>query len=102
MHQDAGGPGTVGKDLTAVFFDGKSQADCALFKRDGAIADHAVKAQPGNVRHLEWIQVHRPAVAGGVGVRQVALAVTIHINVVGQQRVQPHDAILAGADDLAV
>ena len=54
------------------------------------------------MQHLAWVKCPRLAVAGGVGIGQVALAVPVHLHVIRQQRIQAVDLRAACADDLAV
>ena len=54
------------------------------------------------MQHLAWIKRPGLAVAGGVGIGQVALAVPVHLHVIRQQRIQAVDLRAACADDLAV
>ena len=100
--QDTRWPGTVGEELTAVFLGCDAKANGAFLQRNGAIPHNTVKAEAGHMQHLAWIKRPRLAVAGGVGIGQVALAVPVHLHVIRQQRIQAVDLRAACADDLAV
>ena len=77
--------------------------DDGVFRHgDGTVADKAVKAQTGHMQHLAWVKRPRLAVAGGVGIGQIALAVPVHLHVIRQQRIQAVDLRAACADDLTV
>ena len=102
MRQDTGRPGTVGEELAAVFLGRDAEADGVFLQRDGTVADTAVEAQTGDVQDVLRLDHHGLAVAGGIGVRQVALAVPIHIHVIREQRIQADHRVLSAADDLAV
>ena len=54
------------------------------------------------MQYLAWVKRPRFAVAGGVGIGQIALAVPVHLHVIRQQRIQAVDLRAACADDLAV
>ena len=102
MGQDAGRPGTVLEEAAAVFFSGDPEPDGVPLQRDGAVAYDAIKAESRYMQHFGRIQLHLHTVLGGIGVNQLSRRITVHVHVVRQQRVEAHDAVLAGPDDLTV
>ena len=102
VRQDAGRPSTIGEELTAVFLGSDPKADGVFLQRNWAVSHNTVKPKTGNVQNIPGLDRHCLTITGGVGVGQVSLAVTIHIHVVWEQRIQANDLILSTADDLAV
>ena len=102
VRQYAGGHRAIAEKLRAVFFGGDTQPDRTLLQRDGAVAHDAVKAEAGDVQDVRGGEAYHAALAGGIGVGQLAPAVAVYLHVVRKQRVQADDAVAPGAEDLAV
>ena len=102
MHQNAGGTRTVGEELAAVFLRGDAEADGAFLQRNGAVADHTVKTEAGNMENILGFQGVGFALTGGIGVGQVAPAVAVDFHLIGDQRIDAVDLVPPCANDLAV